>query len=58
MKVTEITSDYDFSKCPYNANHKFDSSKYFHHISRCKDGKKVKHLYKECQFNSLHIFKK
>lgn len=52
------TDEYDFTKCPFNPNHKFGAQKYFHHITRCKDGLKVRDQYQNCEFNSLHIFLK
>lgn len=56
VNIKPNTMSYDYTKCPYNKNHRFDCAKYFHHLGRCKEGQKVKHLYQTCRFNSLHIF--
>lgn len=46
------------TRCPYNPNHTFASSKYFWHINRCKDRLKVMHKYTNCTYNQLHIILK
>lgn len=50
--------DEELVSCPYNVLHKFARSKLPFHIQRCKDGKKLQHLFTRCSYNSVHIVKK
>lgn len=48
----------DTSTCPYNANHRFDPSKFTPHITSCKDAMRLRDSskVKRCPHSVLHVF--
>lgn len=51
-------NEQELVSCPYNPTHRFAESKFMFHLMRCKDGKKLQHLFARCPYNSIHIVKK
>ena len=41
--------------CPYNKSHIFDKERLLFHLNKCKDKEKVKHKFRSCRFNKIHI---
>ena len=46
----------DLKTCPFNESHKIVKARFLTHIfNKCEAYNKKKHLYAQCQYDSLHF---